>query len=232
MDLERIHGIVREAMVHRSSHPWKEPGNKFYHGERTAVLACRLYEALFPAEPFDRDVLTAAAWLHDLRNGEEHHEELGAQDARRLLEPCCTSEELSDIARIILRHDDRSSPRCEFSREELVHQDADLLDHFGCYDIWMDFLYSGYRRETPGDAVRNVRSNHKRVLDYWSERLNYALSVRIFHEKMDYIASFFDRFALELEGGVADWDELLRTTPDLIGDRARGCGLSREGSGL
>lgn len=210
MDLERIHELARGSLLNRSSHVWKEPGNKFYHGERTALLARRLRAGIFPGDTEDADILTVAAWLHDLRNGEERHQELGAEDARRLLLPYCTPRELDMITRIIRRHDDRTAPRESFSRLELLHQDADLLDHFGCYDVWLYFLLGAHERMTPGDMVARMRRERETDYEYWLSRLNFELSRRIYREKVRFVASFCDRFEQELRGEVPGWDELLR----------------------
>ena len=33
MNLERIHEIAEGELLGKRSHSWKEPGNKFHHGE-------------------------------------------------------------------------------------------------------------------------------------------------------------------------------------------------------
>ena len=39
MNLERIHEIAESELLGKRSHSWKEPGNKFHHGERVARRA-------------------------------------------------------------------------------------------------------------------------------------------------------------------------------------------------
>ena len=211
MDLDTLHAIARDALEKRSSHAWKEPGNKFYHGERTAKLALHLREILFPGETQGNDILTVAAWFHDLRNGEENHCELGAEETARLIAPYCTPAECGEICRIIRRHDDRTSPRTDFSDLEKLHQDADLLDHFGTYDIWMSFLYSAHHGETPLSAAEFMRREKLQDYDHWLNRLNYELSRCIYREKLAYQLAFLDRFDAELDGQIWTPDRVLET---------------------
>ena len=208
MDLEALHEIARNALEHRASHTWKEPGNKFLHGERTAKLALHLRELLFPGETAGNDILTVAAWFHDLRNGEENHCELGAAETRGLIAPYCTPAECDAVCRIILRHDDRTSPREGFSDMEKLHQDADLLDHFGTYDIWMSFLYSAHHGETPLSAAEFMRREKLQDFEHWRTRLNFGLSRRIYREKLAFQLRFLDRFDAELRGEIWDADRL------------------------
>ena len=69
MNEEQIHLILREYLANGRSHSWKEKGNKYYHGLRTAVLAKKLRQTLFPQDQEADPVLTVASWFHDLCNG-------------------------------------------------------------------------------------------------------------------------------------------------------------------
>ena len=42
MNLEWIHEIAEGELLGKRSHSWKEPGNKFHHGERVARIALEL----------------------------------------------------------------------------------------------------------------------------------------------------------------------------------------------
>ena len=77
--LDELRAICEAQLAQKSSHTWKEPGNKFDHGIRTAKLAERLRTEICPDDTsVNPDVLTVAAWFHDLCNGQEDHENAGA----------------------------------------------------------------------------------------------------------------------------------------------------------
>ena len=61
MNEEQIHLILREYLANGRSHSWKEKGNKYYHGLRTAVLAKKLRQTLFPQDQEADPVLTVAS---------------------------------------------------------------------------------------------------------------------------------------------------------------------------
>ena len=48
MDMNAIKEAACVLMGVKSSHPFKEPGNKYYHGERVAALALRLRRRIIP----------------------------------------------------------------------------------------------------------------------------------------------------------------------------------------
>ena len=94
MNLERIHEIAEGELLGKRSHSWKEPGNKFHHGERVARIALELRRAIVPEDDSHDEILTAAAWFHDVCNGVRRHDLLGAERTRALLTGVCTDAEL------------------------------------------------------------------------------------------------------------------------------------------
>jgi len=200
-----INAVVFEAMGTKRSHPFKEKGNKYTHGQRVAALALTLRERIFPGDASRDEILTVAAWVHDIMNGIENHAEQGAARARALLSPHCSAGELDDICGIIAVPDDRR-PGCDaYSDIVKLHQDADLLDHYGTFEVWSFIQYAAPHDETINDVVDWLL--HKRLAEdepYRSE-LNYEISGRIFDEKMDFVKRFSERFAVECAGGI--WNE-------------------------
>jgi uncharacterized protein len=86
-----------------------------------------------------------------------------------------------------------------------IHQDADLLDHFGTFEIWMSFIYAVSHGQTLNDVkdwLINVRplENEK-----YRDELNFEISRKIFDEKMEFAKKFSDRFGVENMGKI--WDE-------------------------
>ncbi len=211
MNLDEIGRIARASLAERSSHPWKERGNKYYHGLRTAKLTLTLRRALFPGDASHDDVLTVAAWFHDVCNGEEDHGRKGAEETRRRLCGLCTPEELDEICEIVLHHDDRFEKAAHLPIWTKLLQDADYLDHFGTYDIWMYFLYAGAHDETIGDTLAYMRGERAEEREYHRSGMNFELSKRIYDEKTDFFMQFCDRFAVEIDGEIWNWDQLRET---------------------
>jgi len=205
MDMQAMKILAFELMGGKSSHAFKDRGNKYYHGERVAALALRLRELILPGDGSQDEILTAAAWFHDVMNGHEKHAEKGAEKAREVLMPYCTAQELDAICEIIGVHDDRSSGRVNFSPYVRLHQDADHLDHFGTYDILMCFLYAASRGESIIDTRDWLQNGRPRENERYRAELNFELSRKIFDEKTAFLNYFTERFCVESAGGI--WDE-------------------------
>jgi uncharacterized protein len=141
-------------------------------------------------------------------NGVKNHEEEGATKTRELLTPYCSDYELNEICEIIRAHDDRDHPK-DYSRYIQLHQDADLLDHFGVFDIWRTFLYAVPHDQTILDIVDWMTTNRPVENEKYRQKLNFEVSKRIFDEKMDFVNSFTDRFSVECAGDIWDGERLL-----------------------
>ena len=210
MDLNVIKQIASKQMENERSHTWKERGNKYYHGERTAKLAVTLRKLIFPDDPSHDDILTVAAWFHDIANGAEEHAEKGAEITRKLLSNLCSPAELDEICGIIAVHDDRYSDRAMFSDRVKLHQDADHLDHFGTFEIWMKFLYAVSHDMTINsikDHMVKVFPSHTVI---FRNELNYEISKLIYDDKANFQKSFIERFAVELSGEICNSDEIIK----------------------
>ena len=106
LHLDELRAICEEQLAAKSSHAWKEPGNKFEHGIRTAKLAERLRTAICPDDDtVNADILTVAAWFHDLCNGQDDHENAAADALPALIGHLVTEEELSAVCALIRVHD-------------------------------------------------------------------------------------------------------------------------------
>jgi len=194
--------LAFELMGNKSSHAFKEKGNKYHHGQRVAVLALKLRGLVLPDDDSHDEIITAAAWFHDVMNGKENHAELGAAKAKELLAPHCTGEELAAICEIIGVHDDRPPGCDDYSPYIKLHQDADQLDHFGTYDIWMCFHYAVSRGESINDTRDWLCTGRPRENERYRAELNYEISRKIFDEKTEFLKYFTDRFSVESMGGI------------------------------
>ncbi|HBL84385.1 MAG: hypothetical protein A2Y17_04840 [Clostridiales bacterium GWF2_38_85] len=210
MELDKIKLIAAEQMKDKRSHSWKERGNKYYHGERVAKLVITLRKLIFPDDCSHDDILTAAAWFHDIANGGNNHGTAGAELARTLFGGCCSQAEIDEICGIIAVHDDRQCDHTDLSDWVKIHQDADHLDHFGTFDIWMNFLYA-----VPHDETINDVSNYlviERPLDFsrYRDELNFEVSRAIYDDKVEFLKNFTARFAMESDGEIWDMDEIIK----------------------
>lgn len=206
-----LKNIAFEEMAGKSSHSFKEKGNKYYHGERVAKLAVKLRQIVIPDDDSHDDILTAAAWFHDIRNGIENHAQEGAEATRKTLSGHCTDEELDKICEIITVHDDRFSPRELFSDCIKLQQDADLLDHFGTFDIWSIVLYSIHINQTINETRDYmIGDERQKENEYYRNQLNFEVSRKIYDEKIEFLTDFTKRFDVELNGGIWNEDKILK----------------------
>lgn len=197
MQTEKILKIAEEEMKYRTSHPFKERGNKFYHGQRVGNIVRSLCDAL----GYDKNVeaLVVAGWFHDARNGIEHHEKLGSDLARERLTGLCSECELELICRIISVHDQRDMENLDMAT--MIVQDADLLDHFGLFRAWFSFQNAVRDHLSMADVAENMlRECERDTVD--NRSIHFDISREIYEEKVAYIRSFAERLAIEGNGGV------------------------------
>ncbi len=215
MEIERIKQVAEARLKNSRSHDWKELGNKFYHGERVARLVLELRRRILPGDASHDGILTAAAWLHDVANGREaDHAAEGARLVRELIPELCSPYELDEICSIIAVHDDRSPRRSGYSVWVRLHQDADHLDHFGSYDVWMVSLWTlaqGGSVLEAADYLTRVRASE---MPRYRGELNFELSRRILDEKADYQRGFGERLRIEGNGEICGLEGLLNGMND------------------
>jgi len=192
MHIAKIDQIACEQMAQRRPDPDREPGFILNHCRRTALIALRLAEQINLQVP--RDILYAGALFHDVGKGTEPHNETGAQMARELLRDICRGDELDRICEIVRQHNQRGKSN-DFTPEIKLVQDADYLDHAGPLGVWIALYYHGTHAETIEAALRYFHGDERAgALAMMRKRLNYALSVRIFDQRVDWEERFFTEF--------------------------------------
>jgi len=209
MNIALIKNIAFEFMESKRSHDFKEKGNKYYHGERVAALAIKLRKLILPNDNSHDEIIIVAAWFHDILNGADNHAKEGAIKTREILSPYCSNDELIKVCEIISVHDDRNIERNKYSPYIKLHQDADHLDHFGTFDIWMSFIYAVPHNQTIGDVrdwLTNVRPTEN---EQYRNELNFDISRKIFDEKMEFLKYFTDRFDVESTGGIWNMEQFI-----------------------
>lgn len=204
MELHRIKQLAFERMGNKHSPDSGERGEKYHHGQRVAALVLKLREYLYPNDASHDEVLTVAAWFHDICNGEPDHCMKGAREAERALSPYCTKAALEQIVEIIAVHDDRNAD-AGYGRLIRLHQDADHLDHFGVMDVWRCFIYALPHDQTMGDVLGYMANTRPAQNAQYRQQLHFEISRKIFDEKMGFLKAFTERFQVEGLGGI--WDE-------------------------
>jgi uncharacterized protein len=217
MELDAIKKLAFELMGNRNSHSWKEKGNKYYHGERVAALALKLRGIIIPEDDSHDEILTVAAWFHDIANGNEEHARIGADKVREVLAAYCSKEELNSICEIISVHDDRYTGRDTYSDVIKLHQDADLLDHIGTYDLWIHIAYSIAHDLPITESINWLHEVRPTLDEQYRGELNYEVSKRIYDEKSDFVKYCGSRFKVEGYGGIWKEDEILTSYFEEIG---------------
>jgi len=200
MNLEKINQLIFDEIGEKSSHPYKDKGNKYYHGQRVSELAKTLRKKIIPNDDSYDQILTVAAWFHDIKNGNEDHAILGSEQTRIILENHCTSEELDKICDIITVHDQRSTEN-NYSIYTKLHQDADLIDHFGTLEIWIDIQYYTKDYFTIPEAVKHMNELLKEHKNY-RNLLNFEISKEIFDDRNKFFKEFVNRFEQEGNGKI------------------------------
>ena len=199
-----IKTMVYNEMEKRRSHSWKEKGNKYYHGERVASIALKLRKYLFPDNAEYDDALEVAAWFHDICNGEAMHNEKGAEIVKELLIPYLDEKELETVYYIIYSHDKRSPEGTDYEFYLKLHQDADLLDHYGCFDIWTEMFHMASSGENVHHMINYLQFERPCTAIAEKRLLNYDISRRIFEDKAEFLKQFADRFLEECTTGIAN----------------------------
>ena len=218
MNIEKIREIAAEVLMDKKSHPWKERGNKFQHGERTGKIAVELRKRILPDDDSHDEIMLAAALFHDVANGDverDEHGKVGAEQTRKLIKEFCTEEELNEICRLIEVHDDRYPDSDRYPYWVKLHQDADYLDHLGTYDIWMCSIECARQNRTVTEAADYFAN--KRPGELLAARciMNYEISRRVLDEKVEFQRAFAERFVREMNGEVVGLDELWQELDDI-----------------
>jgi uncharacterized protein len=198
MDLEVIREKAWQSMGTRHSHPDREPGYAFFHGQRVAKIAVQLRKLVFPDEEQYDDVLVVGSWFHDVGKGIEPHWEYGALICREILADLCPADKLEKIVEIVGSNTLRKAREYPFY-VKLV-QDADILDHYGSQEIWLRFWHCAYRRESVDYALQFQRDSYMSHVKKVRALLNFSQSAEFFDEKDQFIRDFMERFAKEAEG--------------------------------
>ena len=196
------------------------PAHDRFHAERVRDVALRLADD--SDHDVDRDVLAAAAWLHDIgrpleRTGEiDDHDVWGATEAVDLLDsegvPTAT---VDAVEHCIRAHSIRASSPDPATIEAELLFDADKLDAAGARGIVRLACIVGERSgragerhavidDAPASGMAPADGRDVSLLRDWTrerlDALHTATGRRLGQERWQFVETFFDRF--EREAGV------------------------------
>jgi len=192
----------------RGSHDWEH-----------TVRVYRLCKGIGAVEGVDMEVLSVAAYLHDIgrscqddSNGAVCHAEKGAQMAWPFVNKLSLSEEQKqNVIHCIRSHRFRGNPRPE-TPEAKVLFDADKLDAIGAVGVARAYLFAGEvgaRLHNSEIDVENTEPYSKEDTGFREfkvklckirDRILTKEGRRLAKERHDFMTQFFKRFVQEYEG--------------------------------
>ncbi len=206
MNLEKIKELAFQHMADRKAHKEREKGFIFYHGERTGKLAVTLRKALIPENTQKDQILLVGGYFHDVAKGIEPHGEYGAVLVKEILKDQCTPSELEEISELIFYHQKRKKDP-NYSDYIKIFQDADIIDHFGTIEIWMNFNYYSFMEQPIEESVKFYSEHFDGHARKMRELLNYKISERILDDKVQFVKDFAERMKVEAKGELFNFDK-------------------------
>ena len=203
IDYNALDARARALMEKREAHGiWRERGSIYFHGARTAAGVVALRKRIFPDDASRDDALKIAAMFHDIGKGIEPHERYGAALFREAVADLLLPDMIGICASMIASHCDRRPNEAVYDPWARLLQDADVLDHFGSYQVWMDVYYASADQSPPRTLIEGFYAGEydKLKMDLRA-LLNYPESIKIFDEKTAFSDAWIERFKIEMNGG-------------------------------
>jgi len=201
MNWAAIDEQAAKLMKTRKAHKERERGFVYYHGKRVANSAMELRRLIFPDHPEWDELLRLAGMFHDVGKGLSPHAKFGAVIFPEAIEGLVEDADLiRHAAEMISHHGDRQADASPYDIQTQLLQDADLLDHSGCYGVWMCAQFYSYFDGCMTDGVEFHKQTAEKYYEDNVDLLNFELSRKIFRDKVDAEKAFFERAAYEAEG--------------------------------
>ncbi len=191
----KLRAQVREEY---QKNPEQSLAHREDHVERVFLRAMKMADTLESVwgVPLDREVLGAAALLHDIQQPvhEKHrHATLSAERAEKLLGSInFPREKIPMVRTLILEHssEDGSLPT---SPEAKILFDADKLDGLGALGIARVFVFCGHYGVTPAEAVYWYKKKIEKALPMLQTELGKEMGKKDF----EFVREFLERFEEE-----------------------------------
>ena len=182
--VEKVREYVKEECEKPTSHYGHEPYE--HHFKPVVKYAEELAEELNA----DKEVVTIAAWLHDIgsiKHGRENHHETGAEIAERKLKQLNYPQEKIEKVKECIKNHRGSVDNPRETMEEKIVAEADALSAFddipGLFEV--AFTFEGKNREEATKSVRN-KLNRK-----WN-KLHFPKSKEIIKPKHEAVKELFE----------------------------------------
>lgn len=201
MDMVTIQELAFKHLANRKAHNEREKGFIYYHGQRVANIAIELRKLILPDNQEHDQELLVAAYFHDIAKGIEPHSQYGAILVAEILKDHCNTQELSFITELVRYHQIRDKTKNYHDFIKIL-QDADVLDHVGVVEIWMNFQYNAHTGGTLDDALSYYKGEYVDLAKSMRNVLNYSVSQDIFDEKQQFLSDFIARLAVEAKGNI------------------------------
>jgi len=206
VNLDAIRELAKKNLAGRRPNGNREAGYIYYHSLRVANLAGELSARTgAPSDEFD-PVLYTGALFHDVGKGLSRHNETGAAVARELLSEHLGEDVLAEVCDIVRFHCVRKHG-LDLSRRVLLVQDADIIDHYGSQQVWLQFLQAAFNNvPQPDVAGRWTAESYRSEIERVRALINLEESLRIFDERVSFQREFYRRFQEEALRGVFEAD--------------------------
>jgi hypothetical protein len=106
---------------------------------------------------------------------------------------------------MISLHDSRKNDYLPIDTKIL--QDADLLDHFGVFEIWCTFHYALKENLSMDVTVELMLNNYNEQFEEEKSQLHFECSKKIYVEKRLYMREFIKRMQVESIGNFMPFEE-------------------------
>ena len=189
-----------EMMLHVRSHSRREVGWAYRHGLRTASLSLWLREKLFPGNVEMDEALYVAALFHDCaKTSKSDHGHAGSLRAAKYLKGFVEENTLFTAKNAINKHNKRGT---DSTALEKVLQDADIIDHHGTIEVWLNVSYSVLGGEGPERSMNFYDTEWANMINELRVLFNYELSLKIYNERVAFNEEFIKRLRVESAGGI------------------------------
>ena len=199
MDRDAVYNLAKQLMERSCAQPGRERSYILHHGLRVAREAIDLNRCLKLRA--DEDLLWAAGLFHDSGKGLEPHWISSKALVLEHLAPLADSEEALDrIAYLVRYHAKRSDPALLTTELKLL-QDADILDHRGCMQIWLAVGGAVSEGRDPEQIAAEWDGQQRRQRRaQFRDMLHFDESKRRFDERLARETAFYNAVKAEISG--------------------------------
>ncbi len=199
MNSERIAVLAKKYLMRRA-HEERETGFIYAHGQRVARGVIELRRRVTDDASHD-DLLRCAAMFHDVGKGIGEHGQTGAEMVRFLLKDELTPGEIDEVARLVYAHNHRAPGTGKWDLWAQLLQDADIIDHYGTVEVWLNFHYCAYKDRQMLEDLSFYSDQFPAQTQEHRALLNLDEAKRIYDERVQFNKEFAARMAVEAEGG-------------------------------